>query len=405
LKKIIKKAKSLFEKPPKEPQYTIKLSPQVWAKLPDLTKKQIAETLARETYYKQKYLEALERIRELEGKKKPEEIKMLEKALAEQKKLRKKKEGRRLKLIFPSSRSVCYYDMKPIKTKSGKIHRYIVGIEIEETESGTFRFLNFLTSENPAKVNLPKSIGRISPTPTISASDFFSIPFIVPSLKFGKVILPVYSDGTSINLEWYLKPVHPTTKSEDTKRKKRGKSKSKKEAEGLPTPVPVPPVSMLSTIEAYQKEIAELKRKLEVSESRRLQAEKLVADLEEMNRHLEDELIIAKRRADAAWAKASSETKIVKNILGDYAGLLIDSMTSEVNRRLTQAENLRLAEHIRTLRSELEKAYGKPIDEEVWDRIEGKLMRWFSQAVKLKQPIVVPKPVERREETKKKKGG
>jgi len=95
----------------------------------------------------------------------------------------------------------------------------------------------------------------------------------------------------------------------------------------------------------------------------------------------------------------------VKNILGDYAGLLIDSMTSEVNRRLTQAENLRLAEHIRTLRSELEKAYGKPIDEEVWDRIEGKLMRWFSQAVKLKQPIVVPKPVERREETKKKKGG
>jgi len=362
IKKILKRKK-------KTPKYSVKLTPEVWEHLPELTKKQISELLARLKETELERDEWKKKYEELKGKIEPEEVKVLKEALKQKEILKRKKEARRIVLV---PFKVVKNELKPVKINfvpygggiirgAKSVYRYFGGWELEESEDGIYRSVNFILKKEPDD----KKIVRLQPSPS-AGIEVLDVPFLVHKMLSGIYDAPVYSDGK----------LHPMF------------------AEQHSNPSP----EILKQIEALNKEIAKLQSEKETLQAREYEARKKYEELLVENQRLKNELTLANYRADVLQALSQDQTEKVKGMLRDYGAMLSSAMEAQVNEMLTRRINWILGKGMRKLREQIEEAYGKTIEDEVWSKIETRFRSMFDEVRSLVPKLVVkpttPKPTE-----------
>jgi len=366
----------LKKKKKKNVSYNIRLTPQVWQHLPQLLKKQIAELLAKTKKLEEENEKLKKKISELEGKKEPEEVKVLKEALKQKKVLEKKKEVRRIALVpFIVKKTKKGNELTPILIKAipyggGKFvgkkgtYKYFAGFEIEETESGLGKSINFLLKHDKKS----KLVGRITPSPSADIT-IFTEPYMIQKMVSGIYEMPVKTDGTLI-------------KSESAE---------------------LPP-NYKAYIEQLKQKIAELEQIKEQLEAENYEINKKYQELTVENNKLKNELMLANYRADVSQAGYIEQAQKVRDLMREHAVLLTSSMEAQINEMLERRMNWLLANKTGELRKMLESSLGKPIDDEVWDKIENRFYNLFEKTKSMipKQTTIVQQPVVKHE---KKEGG
>ena len=361
----------LRRKKKKEPKYTIKLTPEVWEKLPQLTKKQIAELLARLKQAEEEAEEWKKKYEELKGKLEPKEVKVLKEALKEKKKIEKRKELRRLALVPFAVVNGELKEIHPtfvpygggvIVGKNGK-YKYFAGWEIQETEDGIYKSVNFLLKTDKKS----KKVARISPSPSAPLS-ILEFPYLVQKILTGVYDAPIKKDGTLIEI--------PVTEESE--------------------------IAYIQEIERLRQKIAKLEEEKEQVEAKMYEVSKKYQELMVENQKLKTELTLASYRADMATALSQDQAEKIKGMMRDYATLLNATMTAQVNEMLQRRMAWVLAEGNKILREELERAYGTSISDEVWNKIEARFNKMLERIMTSlpKMPIVpspAPKPPKKEE--------
>jgi len=357
----------------KKPTYNIKLTPEVWQQLPNLLKQQISELQARVHALEQENAELKKKIEEFKGKITPKEVKVLQKAIEEKKKLEAKKNLRRIALVpFAIKNTEKGIELVPIDIRilpyaGGKIvgkrgvYKYFAGWELEETENGLSKSVNFLFKTDKKS----RIVARISPSPSASVG-ILDEPYLVAKLVAGTYELPIKVDGT-------LMKVYDTSNPQ-----------------------------INAYIESLQQEIAQLRKEKEELEAHSYLIEKKYQELTVENNKLKKELALASYRADLAQAGYIQQTDKVMDLLREHGAILTSAAEAQLNEMLERRMNWILADKMKELRGELENALGKPIDDVTWGKIED---RFYTMLDKLKETVkqpTVPK-VEKTEEKGEKK--
>jgi len=357
------------KKKKKTPKYTVKLSPEVWEHLPELTKKQIAELLARLKEAEEERDEWKKKYEELKGKLEPEEVKVLKEVLKQKEAKKREKELRRIALV---PFRIVNKELRPIKINfvpygggvirgAKGVYKYFAGWELEEGENGVYRSVNFLLKKDADG----KRVVRLSPSPS-AGIEVLDMPFLVHKLLSGIYDAPVYADGK-------LYPIFSQSKTSTTE--------------------------LLKEIEALQKRIAKLESEKETLMAKEYEARKKYEELLVENQRLKNELTLANYRADVSQAIAQDQTEKVKGMLRDYGAMLTSAMEAQVNEMLTRRINWILAEGLKEARKQLEEAYGKTIEDEVWSKVESRFRSMFDQI-----RVLVPKVIEKAPPAPKEKG-
>jgi len=347
---VLEKIKKIGKKK-KQPKYTVKLTPDVWQSMPKLTKKQIAELLARLKEAEEERDELKKKYNELAGKQEPEEVKVIKEVLKKKKSIKKEKEKRRLALI---PFRVVDGELKPIKINfvpygggfisgSKGIYKYFAGWELDEGEDGIERSINFLLKMKPDS----KKVVRLSPSKSLDIS-VFNFPFIVHKALTGIYEAPVNKEGKLIEV----------VENEQTR---YGNTE------------------LIKEIERLKKKIAELEEVKENLMAKNYEASKKYEELLVENQKLMNDLSLANYRADMTQAISQDQTEKVKGMLRDYGAMLTSSMEAQVNEMLTRRMNWVLSEGLKEVRKTLEEAYGKTIEDEVWSKVEGRYRKMFDE--------------------------
>lgn len=179
-----------------KPEYTIKLTPELWEKIDKLSKKQIAELLARLKLVEGEMDETRKEIKKLKGEIKPEEVKLLEEALIKKRKIESGREQRRFRWL-PERRTLAKsYDGKFFRGRFGS-YKYLDALEEEESESGIGSTVNIILRRDENGV-LKKKIKRLRIPTSFSMNEILSRPYVVSNLKTGIFVVPLYSDLTPV---------------------------------------------------------------------------------------------------------------------------------------------------------------------------------------------------------------
>ena len=337
----------IVKKKKKVPQYSIKLTPEVIKKLPDIAKKQIAELMARNYELQEELKKAKSEIEKLKGKLEPEEVKVVKKALKQKKVLEKLKEEKRVKLILEKPVKVLTYDKKHFRGKKGS-YKYLYAIELQEYEVGYA--VNLILKRDKKS----KETGRI--TTDLSLDELFDKPYVVSELRSGTFIAPIYSDGTVV---------------------------AKVDAgEGNPSNK-----ETLSIDEEYYiKEISKRDEKIKRLKSEIYQLRKMKEMLTEEVDYLKNELELAKERAE--WSKAISKSQLrdTADMMREYALMLKSLQQAEVNEHLAHEMSLMLSEAIRNLREDLRVKFGIPVDEIAFEKYFSQFKTLLGEVKEVAQP-------------------
>jgi len=350
----------IVKKKKKVPQYSIKLTPEVIKRLPDITKKQIAELMARNYELQEELKKAKSEIEKLKGKLEPEEVKVVKKALKQKKVLEKLKEEKRVKLILEKPVKVLTYDKKHFRGKKGS-YKYLHAIELQEYEVGYA--VNLILKRDKKS----KETGRI--TTDLSLDELFNKPYIVSELRSGTFIAPIYSDGTVV---------------------------AKVDAgEGNPSNK-----ETLSIDEEYYiKEISKRDEKIKRLKSEIYQLRKIKNVLEEQVNYLKNELELANERADMSEAVSKSQVRKVRDIMREY-GMMFESLQElEVNKHLAHKMSLMLSDALEKMREDFSQKFGIPAGELEFDKYFG----WFRTLLNEVKEVSTPETkIVKKEEVKKK---
>lgn len=339
--------KKLFKKK----EYAIQLTPELLERIEPIVKKQLAELMAEN----QKLKEEIEKLKKEVKKEKPEELKVLEGALVQKKKLEIEKRRRRVvwvpfvetpnKTLKPLNIVYVPYGGGEVIGSKGK-YKYLVGFEQEEYENGLSSEVHFLVKTHPKA----KTFARITPSPSISLPDVFSQPYFVKTLISGVFNSPVDVNGKTVEII---------------------QEKSSLDAQ------------VSQYIESLKQEIARLKEENERLASEKYSVDKKYQELLVENQKLKEELSLASYRADVAQALTIDQTRKVKEMIKDVATVLTPSMDSLLNQMLVERINWVLSEGLKTLRIDLAEAYGKTIEDEVWAKIEKRFRTMFEDITSL----------------------
>ena len=338
---------NIFKKKKKEPKYTINLTPEVWQNIPRLTKKQIAELLARLKLKEDEAEKWKKKYKELAGKLEPKEVKVLKEALRQKQEIVKKKEKRKIALI---PFLVVDNELKPFNIRflpygggivSGKrgAYKYFAGWELEESENGLSKSVNFLVKIKPKD----KKIGRITPSPSADLG-ILNLPYTVQKITTGVYEAPIDKKGTLIE------------KGEITEDVKQ-------------------------QIEYLKQKIAQLEQEKEQLQAYNYELGKKYEKLYVENNKLRNDLILANYRADMATVIQQDQTEKVKGMMRDYGTILTDAMDAQINEMLQRRLSWILAEGNRKLRTILEESYGKPIPDEVWEKVERRFNKMYDRVM------------------------
>jgi chromosome segregation ATPase len=350
---IKKKISKIFGKK----EYTIRLTPELWEQIPRLTQQQIAELLAENRELKQQ----IEKLKQEIKKEKPEDIKVLETALAKKKQLEGEKLRRRVvwvpfaetpeKTLVPLNVVYVPYGGGVIVGKSGK-YKYLAGFEQEEDERGLTSSVNILLKTHPKA----KRFARVSPKTNLSLADILNQPYFVKTLLSGVYNSPVNEKGEVVGEIYSVQS-------------------------GLS--------NLNAQIEYLKQEIARLEEENERLRGENYSINKKYQDLLVENQKLRTELSLANYRADTTQALMLDQTQKVKDLLRDVATIHSSALESMVNLNLVERANWTLSEGLKKMREMIEQAYGKPIDEAVWERVRSEFRGVFSDvltaATKLKE--------------------
>jgi len=347
--KLIEKIKSIFERP-KEPKYTIKLTPEQWARIPTLTKKQIAELHATVEFWKNKYEKTEKKLKELQGKLKPKEVEVLEEALKQKTQIEAEKRSRRMALIPFRVPRVSSWDEKEFRSGKNK-YGYLWGIELEESKTGLSHTISFILKQKPKD----KKIFVITPKPSMTIDDFFKIPYVISSFNRRHLRLPVYQDGTN--------------------------------ALAIMSNGGNPKLDARRLREAIAKDVAKLKERIEVLEAEKYQLEKQREELEMQVHKLKNELTVAKHRADLANALSMAEAEKIKGMATDMTKILGSGQTSEIDRRLTLGALFDIIEREEALRKRLTTIIGPPVAEVVAQRVRREVKEEFLSLLERVKPL------------------
>lgn len=354
----------LFKKK-KVPKYTIKLTGEVWRRLPDLTKKQIAELLARLKQAEEERDELKKKLEEIKGKLEPEDVKVLKEALKQKKVLKKKKEKRKLALV---PFAVVDGKLRQINARfipyggglisgSKGVYRIFAGWELQESEDGIFKTLNFLLKKDKKD----KQVVRLPPSPSADIT-ILDKPYLVQKILTGVYDAPIMKDGTLVNMNPNPKNVKQDKAVLEVNRML---NKSLNEATKI--------------IERMKQEKAKIEKEKEIVEAKNYELAKKYEELQVENQKLKNDLLLANYRADLATATSQDQTEKIKGMLRDYGTMLTSSMSAQVNEMLQRRLAWVLAEGNKILREELDKAYGTTIPDEVWSKIELRFNKMFER--------------------------
>lgn len=351
----------------KKVSYNIRLTPEVWQHLPQLTKKQIAELLARLKKSEERAEKLEKKIKELEGKIEPKEVKVLKEALKQKKKIEKEKEERSIVLVpyaiisTDKGLQLKEMDIRPLPYGGGKIkgkkgvYKYFVGWEVCESENGLGRSVNFIFKTDKKS----KSVGRIRPNPSADIS-ILDEPYIVQKLKSGIYDMPIKADGTLMR----------ETSIENLQNEYN------------------------TQIELLKQKLAELKKRIEDLEAENYEMSKKYETLLEENKRLGQQLALANYRADVAEAKSLEQTRKVMDVMREHSAMLSAAMEAQLNEMLERRMNWLLADKNRELRKMLEEAFGKPIDDATWQKIQNRFYTMVEKAKEMipKREVIKPSP-------------
>ncbi|MCD6572273.1 MAG: hypothetical protein J7K62_03275 [Thermoplasmata archaeon] len=343
----------------KVPQYSLKLTPDLVKKLPEVARKQISELIARNNDLEEEIKKLKKEIDKYKGKIEPEEVKIVKEALNKKNEIEKKKESRRIKFILEKPVKILAYDKKPFKGKKGT-YKYLHAIELQEYDVG---YAVNLILKKDAK---SKEIGRISTD--LSLDELFNKPYIVSELKSNTFIAPIYSDG---------KVVSKIDKSE---------------------------VSDSNTVdtreEYYIKELSNKDEQIKRLMSELYQVKKVKNLLEEEVNHLRNELDLANERADMSKAISLSQMNQIKDIMREYSLVLSSLQESEVNKHLSHKLSLMLSDALERLRTDISEKFGISVDELEFEKYFGIFKAMLNEVKDVSTPKITS--IEKRPEVSKK---
>jgi len=363
---IKKKLKEIFGKK----EYILKLTPEVWDRLPKLAQRQIAELLAENQELKQEIAKLKEKLK----KEKPQEVKVLEKAYVQRKQLEEEKRRRRVvwvpffetpdKTLKPLNVVYVPYGGGEIFGQRGK-YKYLAGFEQEEYENGLGSEVHILLKTHPKSTKF----ARIKPDPSITIADIFDQPYFVKTLLSGVFNSPVDVKGKTVGTIIQ----NPSMSAETNK-----------------------------IIESLKQRIAELESEIETLESEKYSVEKKYQELLVENRKLKSELSLASYRADLNQALIVSQADKIKDLMRDMATIHTSALEGLMNQVIVERINWILSDALKNARSQLEEAYGKPIDEVVWEKVENRFKTMLSDILNVvRAQEVKALEAEKKEETKK----